>query len=416
LKRAALLFVASALLAGTSARAECEYDISAFNTGCPQSANLSPLRITDEGWVIGTYNQCGTLNQRGYLWTPKDGFRDLPPPPGYKESTPWSVSNSGVVVGSVTLPSGVYRGCVWIDAVPSLVPEVPNTGSKAVAMLSDGTLVGYSLSPWQSPQCIGWSEGEQIDLPDELMVRGIVTDEFRSASSNDWVCGVQEFGPVPGDLIFRMKGDFFEVEATSGVYTLVHANAINRSGVIAGSFSISIDEDIGLEEAYSFRYDGAIHPVPTLPGYTGSSPNSINDVGVIVGRAYCLQGTCASQLPEKPVLWRGTTITRLEDILPPFNGSIWGVRGINNRGQLLLYGSYYDIPAGGYAAMIATPKNVPAGDISVDCTVDADDLALLLGSWGPREDAPVREADLDGDGEIGPLDLAILLGAWSPPG
>jgi hypothetical protein len=64
--------------------------------------------------------------------------------------------------------------------------------------------------------------------------------------------------------------------------------------------------------------------------------------------------------------------------------------------------------------MIATPKNVPAGDISVDCTVDADDLALLLGSWGPREDAPVREADLDGDGEIGPLDLAILLGAWSP--
>jgi hypothetical protein len=375
---------------------------------------VSPWKITDDGWVIGTYYPCGTLNQRGYLWTPKDGFRDLPPPPGYKESKPWSVSNSGVVVGSVTLPSGVHRGCVWIDAVPSLVPEVPNTGSKAVAMLSDGTLVGYSLSPWQSPQCIGWSEGEQIDLPDELMVRGSATDQFRHASSNDWICGIQTFGPVPGDLIFRLKGDYLEVEVAPGVDTGVNAAAINRSGVVAGSFSISTDEDSSPEEKFTFRYDGAIHPVPTLPGYSAATPIGINDAGVIAGRAHCLQGTCATMLPEKPVMWRGNTIVRLEDILPPFNGSVWGVRGINNRGQLLLHGSYYDIPAGAYAAMIATPKNVPAGDISVDCTVDADDLALLLGSWGPREDAPVREADLDGDDEIGPLDLAILLGAWSP--
>jgi hypothetical protein len=274
--------------------------------------------------------------------------------------------------------------------------------------------VGYSLSPWQSPQCIGWSEGEQIDLPDELMVRGIVTDEFRSASSNDWVCGVQEFGPVPGDLIFRMKGDYFEAEVAPGVDTGVNAAAINRSGVITGSFAIYSDRDPAADEMYTFRYDGTIHPVPTLPGYSAAIPVSINDVGVIAGRAFCLQGTCAESLPSTPVLWRGDAIVRLQDILPPFNGSVWGVRGINNRGQLLLHGSYYDIPAGGYAAMIATPKNVPAGDISVDCTVDADDLALLLGSWGPREDAPVREADLDGDDEIGPLDLAILLGAWSP--
>ena len=364
--------------------------------------------------MIGNYYGCGTIGQRGYLWTPKDGFRDLPPPPGFIRSTPWSISNSGVVVGSVRLPSGLNRGCMWIDAVPTLVPEVPGNGSKAVALLSDGTLMGYSLSFAASPQCIGWLRGKQVEMPAELMLGGTATDQFRNASSNDWLCGTQVFGPVPGDRLFRMRGDFIDTVLGPDDIAGVSAIDINRAGVIAGAFSVSTDENPQWDSQWTFRYDGTIHALPGLPGYSGVQPTGINDVGVIVGRTHCMSMSCDPLPGSTPVLWRNDVITTVWDLLPDFNGTVDGVWDINNRGQLVMSGSIFDDPSAGYAVIIATPKNVPAGDISVDCTVDADDLALLLGSWGPREDAPVREADLDGDDEIGPLDLAILLGAWSP--
>jgi hypothetical protein len=40
--------------------------------------------------------------------------------------------------------------------------------------------------------------------------------------------------------------------------------------------------------------------------------------------------------------------------------------------------------------------------------VNAQDLAVLLGSWGGS-----GAADLNGDGTVGPQDLAILLSAWN---
>ncbi len=54
------------------------------------------------------------------------------------------------------------------------------------------------------------------------------------------------------------------------------------------------------------------------------------------------------------------------------------------------------------------------GDMDGDYDVDAADLALLLGSWGPCPAEGDCPADLDGDGTVGPFDLALLLGAWGP--
>ncbi len=50
-------------------------------------------------------------------------------------------------------------------------------------------------------------------------------------------------------------------------------------------------------------------------------------------------------------------------------------------------------------------------DLNGDGFVDAEDLATLLGSWGPCGPCP---ADLFVDGIIDASDLAILLGAWGP--
>lgn len=53
----------------------------------------------------------------------------------------------------------------------------------------------------------------------------------------------------------------------------------------------------------------------------------------------------------------------------------------------------------------------PGPDLDDDGDVDAADLAILLGAWGP---CPAScWADLDLDGVVNAADLAILLGAWT---
>ncbi|MDZ4753926.1 MAG: hypothetical protein SGJ11_05450 [Phycisphaerae bacterium] len=55
-----------------------------------------------------------------------------------------------------------------------------------------------------------------------------------------------------------------------------------------------------------------------------------------------------------------------------------------------------------------TYSEVCVGDLDGSGAVNAGDLAILLGAWGPGGGA----ADLDNDGDVDAGDLAILLGAW----
>ena len=59
-------------------------------------------------------------------------------------------------------------------------------------------------------------------------------------------------------------------------------------------------------------------------------------------------------------------------------------------------------------AMTIVPEPACEGDLDLNGSVDASDLAILLGAWGTDADRP----DIDNDGDTGASDLAILLGAW----
>lgn len=52
------------------------------------------------------------------------------------------------------------------------------------------------------------------------------------------------------------------------------------------------------------------------------------------------------------------------------------------------------------------------GDLNLNGSVDAADLATLLGAWGPVRGVGI--SDLNGDGVVDAADLAQLLGAWGP--
>lgn len=62
------------------------------------------------------------------------------------------------------------------------------------------------------------------------------------------------------------------------------------------------------------------------------------------------------------------------------------------------------------AATMLAPVAPPLGDLDHDGIVDAVDLGIMLGNWGPCE--PSLRADLNADGRVDALDLGIVLGAW----
>ncbi len=63
------------------------------------------------------------------------------------------------------------------------------------------------------------------------------------------------------------------------------------------------------------------------------------------------------------------------------------------------------------AAGVDCPDVVP-GDLDGDGTVGANDLLILLSSWGPCADCDDCVADIDGDCNVGASDLLILLANW----
>ncbi len=71
-----------------------------------------------------------------------------------------------------------------------------------------------------------------------------------------------------------------------------------------------------------------------------------------------------------------------------------------------------------FLAAWTDPADPPCMPTCGDCDFDGDgsvnafDLALLLGNWGPCPDDGDCPADLDGNGTVGASDLAILLGNW----
>ncbi len=59
---------------------------------------------------------------------------------------------------------------------------------------------------------------------------------------------------------------------------------------------------------------------------------------------------------------------------------------------------------------------IERADFNGDCFVGAEDLAILLGNWGPCPDPcpPFCLADLSDDCAVDAFDLALLLGKWGP--
>ncbi len=92
----------------------------------------------------------------------------------------------------------------------------------------------------------------------------------------------------------------------------------------------------------------------------------------------------------------------------------WAPGEPNNSGNgedfttMLADGNWNDLDR--YIAQMAIIEVPCIGDLDASGTVDASDLAVVLGAWG----GTVGAADLNHDGRIDAADLAVLLGSWGP--
>lgn len=120
-------------------------------------------------------------------------------------------------------------------------------------------------------------------------------------------------------------------------------------------------------------------------------------------------------------VWIVTDLTKATDATsPPFNWiKLTEATDINQHGWIVGHG-FKDVNGTIEThAFLAVPRFIPPGgggacedaDLNGDGNVGPDDLAIVLGSWGSCKGCP---ADLNGDNAVGPADLALLLGVWGP--
>ena len=107
-------------------------------------------------------------------------------------------------------------------------------------------------------------------------------------------------------------------------------------------------------------------------------------------------------------LWQDGVMTDLNDLIVSETDLVLTkANAINGLGDIVGVGQ---TPEGVSHAFLARPRR--AGDLNLDAFVDALDLAVLLGSWGPGADCGDCPADVDNDCTVGAFDLAILLANW----
>lgn len=200
-------------------------------------------------------------------------------------------------------------------------------------------------------------------------------------------------------------GDVFGISvAISGTIAIVGATGNVNNGISSGAaylfdtrtgkqtFKLLPEDPVSVGQ---FGVSVAISGTVAIVGAQGH-----NDNGGESGAAYLFDAMTGRQIAK----------------LLPDDGARFDHFGVSTAisGDTAIVGAYHHDDNGndsGSAYLFCAAACPP--DINADGVVDATDLAILLGNWGPvPPNDPI--ADLNHDGVVGPADLATVLGAWGP--
>jgi hypothetical protein len=190
--------------------------------------------------------------------------------------------------------------------------------------------------------------------------------------------------------------------------------AVNARREVGGKGTILLGDGTN-SDAYrpTIWHDGVPTDLGTPPQHDAAQFKGMNEISQAVGYSYCQYVTPCDNNPLHQIhLWMDGTSYSLNSFLPPnWPGRVVEAKAISDSGVIAAYGPYQTQGK----LYIFTPVGSSPADITIDCRVDVKDLTMVLECWGPTSESPVKRADVDGDGVVGPRDLAEVLGAWTPP-
>ena len=255
-----------------------------------------------------------------------------------------------------------------------------------------------------------WHEGLVTNLEISVGPSNVANDINDKGQVVGWM-GVAPSQPFPGEAFVWENGVTTPLGfPKDGINSEAHA--INNHGDISGDYSIPVSQgQNNLKHAIVWS-KGEMITLGTLPGYSWSRANDINDAGIVVG--LCSE----SSIGNKAFIWRDGKMTALQDLLPPDSQivAIQNAMAINNAGQITGRCTVDGANDTYSAAFLLTPMPSPIGDFNCDSTIDVDDLLGVINHWA---DTPMKgsialpPADFNQDSIVDHEDLMIVLDNWT---
>jgi probable HAF family extracellular repeat protein len=313
------------------------------------------------------------------------------------------MSSSHLIVGWVEPTSGTIVHHAFMAARGAAVElaTLPTTNeSEALAVNARGMIVGYALNTLTGPiRAVTWQNGNVSEIVLPLGPHSVA----QGISDTGIICGWM--GQQPNQRGFLSQNGMTTVlQVPPGAVNESGAAAsVNNGGDACGYYFI-LDPVSGQYRRRGCAWiDGEVIDLGTLPGFPEVDPHSINDAREIVGDALVENGGTG-------FLWRDGVMHDLNDLVPPGSPTLFGARGINNRGQIT--GEAEEASGRGVAYRLTPALPAHPGDTNCDARVDVNDLLAVIAHWNPQGPVGGEGADLNRDNRIDAADLAEVIMHW----
>jgi len=384
----------------------CQYDVTAVIDSPFADDIVRGEAINNHDEVCGYYS-VGFSSNRAFYWTPKGGFVTIPTPSGVFESVAHDVSDAGLVVGVMRFSGSAIGNKGFIHEIRTgqttfLESEDEQGQCEITGVNESGVVCGFRSI----------NDGGDVFVP---------TTAFRWSAPT----GFEDMTPKGYSQAF----DINESSVCTGWYGFLgirraflwgngnpvsmpmldggvedEGQALNEFGIIVGRSVIPNPQPPPLYAARATLWsdDGTVLNLGTQPGFPHSFALDVAADRTIVG--YVHQGN-----NSKAVAWNGPVFRSLTDQVVGFRGYVDQAWGINSSGRILANGST-DPPLDQTLSVILTPQPPLSGDANGSCTVNVEDLLLVIKQWGQDGFSP---ADLDDSELVDVRDLLIVLDSWT---
>ena len=398
----------------------CNYEVTAIvpgpDCGIFTNANIDFVALNDFGQACGEVWECaGGFGRWPVVWSEETGLIILPLPEGASLGVAVDINNVlgddglGQVACTLTIQlsetdfasraylydDGEWIGLHTLNNYPVSRPTAISDESVVVGEVFNGALTGFL-------RAFRWKNGVMTLVPGLLGPNNVARDVSHSEAIVGWMGDADS----TFSLGFLKQGPNVEAIAPVAGGFSSQANAVNSHEVAVGAEWLAVKDGPVPHRAWAYENGQALE-LPNPANANRTDAIDVNDADQVL-----VQPDSGNDF-----LWQDGAIFEIESLEDSIDGLDFIVKSINSRGQVAGDG----LLKGTRIGLIISPVGVPMGDVSLDCAVDARDIALVLRAWGPCAsdfscpcDIVTRETfQPPGDGRVDAADLAVVLGNWS---